>query len=168
MPYETSAATISVTPNALLDPPSAGSAITTAPPKPTIEARQRAALRQSMREQAGDGGDAQRRRAVQHPGQRRRHVLLGEREHAQRKRKPQHAERRRSCPIGPGHRPAGRREQGQRQKPDRDARERDAVRRHRGQALGDEQERGAPDHAGHDQQRPIGERALHVPNMSRR
>ncbi len=34
MPYEMSAATISVTPNALLDPPSAGTAITTAPPKP--------------------------------------------------------------------------------------------------------------------------------------
>ena len=107
MPYDTSAATIKPTPKALLDPPSAGSAITTAPPKPTIKPASDAALGQPMRQQAGDGRHEQRRRAVQHAGQRRRHVLLGKRKHAQRKRKPQHAERRRSCPIGPGHRLCG-------------------------------------------------------------
>ena len=147
MPYEISAAMISPTPNALLAPPSAGSAITTAPPKPDHQPDECAALRQLVREQARHRGDEQRRGAVQHAGERRRHVLLGKRKHAQRKREPQHAERRCSCPIGPGHRPAGRREQGQRQKADRDARERDPVGRHRLQAFGNEQERRAPDHA---------------------
>ena len=127
----------------------------TAPRKPNGEPKQDAALRPSTRQQRGNRRHKQWRRTVEHAGQRGRHVLFGKREHAERKRQPQHADAGGGRPIGADHRAARAGKQGQRQEPDGDARERHAVGRHGVQAFGDEEERRAPDHARQDQQRPV-------------
>ena len=106
-------------------------------------------------EQARDEGGEDRRRAVQHAGQRRRHMLLGEREHAERKREPQHAERSGLGAVLGQNRAPRRRHQRQRGEPERNPHDRDAHRRDGLQSFGNEEERRAPDQSGDDDQQRV-------------
>ncbi len=160
-PYDTSAATIKPTPNALLDPPIAGSAMTTAPPKPISRpasvprpGRRCARTLATAATQSGVAPFNMPVSAEETCCSANGNMLSGNANHST----PSAAVAAQSA-RATGCRAD--REQGQRHKADRDAGERHPVGRRRLEAFGDEQERRAPDHARHHQQRPIRERALH-------
>src|SRR5205823_14955162 len=109
----------------------------------------------------------QRRRAIQHPGQRRRDSLLGEGKHAERKGEPEDSEHGRPQAIFTRDWPPRRGNQRQCRETDREAGEGDAVRRHHVETFGDEQKRGAPNHARDDEDDPIDQGVWHPSTMAR-
>ena len=134
MPYETNAATINETPTVLLvASPMLGAATRIAPTTPTNspvmmgrDGNRRATMLATAVAKRG-------RRAVEHPGQRRRYMLFRVRKHAQRKREPEDAKPGGARPIAAIDRTPRRGHERQHREPDSNPHERYAVRRERRQ-----------------------------------
>lgn len=93
--------------------------------------------------------------SVEHPGERRTHMLFGVREHREREGEPEDAQRPDREPLRPGDLLPRLRKAGEGDKADGDPGEGDPVRPHRLEPLGDEEERRAPDEAGDEDVEPV-------------
>ncbi len=156
MPYEKSAIRMRMIPPSELDSsPTDARPISRTPtnPTPTPISCWRGG---SFPEHHGrDEGGEEWRRAVEHPGDRRRDVPLGEGEHRERDRHPRRAEQEQARPVRSVDLPAGRRQERQRAEAEGDAQGGDQRRGECVEPDRDEQEGRTPDPASGAEKTPV-------------
>ena len=157
MPYDTIATITNDVPSGGPRPAlERGRLMATTPMKPTASPAIWFCPGQPPEQDARDGGGEQRQRAVEHPRDRRRDPLLGDREHRHRDRHPHGAEEgdARDVVSVDGDR-TRRREGGESEESEDHPQPGDRPRAEALQPLGDEQEGGAPDDRRDGEQPPV-------------